>query len=133
MAAPAKTGSIKKEERESSTIQEARIEETISPSSDYEDFKNNVTFLLENIMGSLSLITTRLDNLKKKLSPAQSQNKDTSLDAPAGDSHSSQPDATGLAERMIEKRAKTLEARERTYSTSEDLVSRRVDSRRERG
>ena len=120
-AAPADTGLTKQEERN---------EEKSPPTSDYEDFKNNVAFMLENIMGSLSLITSTLDNLEKKPSPTQSQKEDTNLEAQATDSLASKPDDTGLTGRLLERRVKASESLERRYSTLEDLVSRREGSRR---
>lgn len=120
-AVPTETGATKQEEET----------EMVTPiPADYEDFKNNVAFMFENIMGSLSLITSRLDNLEKKSSPAQSQKEDTNAEAHTSDSPAGKPDDTDLTGRLSERRVRASGNRERRYSTLEDLVSRREDSRR---
>ena len=113
-AVPADTGA---------TRQEEEAETVTSLPAEYEDFKNNVAFMLENIMGSLSLITSRLDNLEKKPSPAQSQKEDTNVEAHASDSLAAKPDDTELTGRLSERRVRASGSRERRYSTLEDLQS----------
>ena len=66
VAAPAKTDSVKDDEIASLTMQEAHLQVTYSPPLDYKVLKNYNTIMLENIVGSLSLITSTLDNLEKK-------------------------------------------------------------------
>ena len=86
--------------------------------------------MFENIMGSLSVITSRLDSLEDRKTSAMSQEEGVNLDTQGEDSDSSKPNSTDLAERMFERRTKASEGRERRYLTLEDLVSKREDARR---
>ena len=130
-AAPQSSGILKEEKETNPAMQEEVQPEMITDlAKDYEEFKGNVSFMFENIMGSLSVITSRLDSLENGKPSATPQEEGADPDVQAEDSDSSKPSSTNLAERMFERKSKTSEGRERRYSTLEDLVSKREDTRR---
>ena len=133
VAAPATSGSQNSEEA-SSTIAQEDQQRSTSPPPDYKTFAENVTFTLNRVMEALSTISDRLEALEqRKASPTPSvsehPDRKPSADEQEG-SEASKPSYTGLAERMFERKIKSSAARQKRYSTLEDLISTRQDTRR---
>ena len=136
-AASDNVGSVNLEEASSTSMQQDSMKtETSSPPPDYQTFTENVTYTLNRVMETLSIVNDRLESLEqRKASPAPSESensgriKENEVQAPE-DSEGSKPSSTGLAERIFERRIKSSEGRRRRYSTLEDLVSRREYTRR---
>ena len=123
-------GSVNLEEASSTNMQQDSMKtETSSPPPDYQTFTENVTYTLNRVMETLSIVNDRLENLEqRKASPAPSESensgriKENEVQAPE-DSEGSKPSSTGFAERIFERRIKSSEGRRRRYSTLENLVN----------
>ena len=77
--------------------------------------------MLERVMETLSLVIVRLEALeRRKPSPVLSESKNVQrqnedIQHEQEGSNASKPSATGLAERMFERRMKSSETRQRRY------------------
>ena len=133
VAAPTASGSQNFEEESSTMVQEEQQRST-SPPPDYKDFTESVTYTLNRVMEAISTVSDRLEVLEqRKTSPAPSVSEHPNRKPPAEeheDSDTSKATNTGLVERIFERKAKSSDARQKRYSTLEDLVSRRDDARR---
>ena len=87
-------------------------------------------------METLSIVSERLEALEqRKPTPASSESGYSDHNPRAEvheeydeDSKASKPSSNGSAERMFERKIKSSEARQRRYSTLEDLASRKDDA-----
>ena len=131
VAAPATSGSQNLEEASSTNVQEDLQRSTTSPPPDYKTFAENVTFTLNRVMEALSRISDRLEALEqRKASPTPTVSEHPDRKPSAEEQEASKPSYADLAERMFERNIKSSEARQKRYSTLEDLISTRQDIRR---
>ena len=106
-------------------------ERSRSPPPDYKTFADNVTFTLDRVMETLTIVSERLEaREQRKPSPAPSESGNSGHkprvevhEEHDEDSKASKPSCNGLADRMLERKIKSSEV-------LEDLASRKDEARR---
>lgn len=129
-------------EKESAILKQSPTQESTdiemsapAPPMSFRDFMENMQNMVGNVVESVATLNARMARLEEKRhspTPSDEEDRDRKIGSKDAeqDSSLSSRNSGGLAERILDRKARPSAKKERRYSTLDDLVSRRQDTRR---